>query len=83
MRTAYVSILKPEHLRAARALLRWQQDDLSIASGVCRGTVRRMEQGGTRPNKPTVEAIRRALEANGIELLLDGDAPGARIRGHE
>jgi len=35
--------LKPEEIRAARALLRWEQKDLAQASGISLPTIKRLE----------------------------------------
>jgi len=57
-----------ELVRAARALLRWQQRDLAAASAVSLATVKRLEaMGGVLiAHASTVTALRRALEAAGI-----------------
>ena len=70
-----------ELLRAARALLRWQQRDLAAASAVSLATVKRLEaMGGVLiAHASTVTALRRALEAAGIEFT-NGNQPGIRLR---
>ena len=70
-----------ELLRAARALLRWQQRDLAAASAVSLATVKRLEaMGGVLiAHASTVTALRRALEAAGIEFT-NGNQPGVRLR---
>jgi transcriptional regulator with XRE-family HTH domain len=70
-----------ELLRAARALLRWQQRDLAAASAVSLATVKRLEaMGGVLiAHASTVTALRRALEAAGIEFT-NGHQPGVRLR---
>lgn len=68
-------------LKAARALLGWEQRDLAEAAGVAIGTVRRMEgiEGPVRGQHETVRKVQQALEAAGIEFLNHG-APGVRLR---
>jgi hypothetical protein len=68
-------------MRAARAFLRWSADDLAKASHVGVATIRRAEAEDDTPNLlvNNMEAIRRALESEGIEFT-NGDAPGVRIR---
>jgi|SRR5258706_402398 transcriptional regulator with XRE-family HTH domain len=69
-----------EHVRAARMLLRWDQKELALKSGVSLPTIKRLEsQPGTLGAYPdTIATIRKTLEDQGIEFL-DGGAPGARL----
>ena len=59
-------------LRAARALLRWRADDLAQKSKVGVATIRRAEgvDGLTTMTGPNVDAVRRALEAAGVEFTM-------------
>ncbi len=68
-------------VRAARAMVRWSQQDLARASGVSLPTIKRMEarDGPIRGITDNVWKIQRALEAAGIEFT-DDDAPGVRLR---
>jgi predicted transcriptional regulator len=70
-----------EHIRAARALLRWEQRDLAQASGVSLPTIKRLEviPGILAAHSSTITALRDALESAGIEFI-NGDAPGVRLR---
>jgi len=65
-------------VRAGRALLAWSQDQLVQASGVPKRTLARLELGEGEPQRRTMEAIRAALEAAGVEFT-NGDAPGVRM----
>lgn len=70
-------------LRAARALLRWSALDLAKASKVGVATIRRVEIiDGDIPVTPANElAIRRALEAAGVEFIDEnGGGRGVRLR---
>jgi transcriptional regulator with XRE-family HTH domain len=70
-------------IRAARALLRWSGADLVRESGVSHATIHRAEavNGKTTMTLANASAIRRALEAAGIEFLDEnGGGPGARLR---
>jgi hypothetical protein len=70
-------------IRAARALLRWRAQDLAHASAVGVATVRRAElaEGETSMNAPNDVAVRRALEAAGVEFIDEnGAGPGVRLR---
>lgn len=74
--------LTSEHLRAARALLRWEQTELANRSGVSKPTIARLEAkpGVISAHAPTIAALRSALEQAGIEFLNDG-RPGVRLNG--
>jgi hypothetical protein len=69
-----------EHVRAARALLRWEQRDLAKRSGVSLPSVKRLETqpGALAAQATTVAALRKAFEDVGIEFL-NGGQPGARL----
>lgn len=70
-----MSIMQRSQLRAACAFLSWSQERLAEASGVSLATIKRLESGeGMLATKvETVEKLRRAFEAAGIEFT-DGDA---------
>ncbi len=61
----------------ARAALGWGVRDLARIAEVSVSTVNRFEVGQAEPNRATLAAIQRALEAAGIEFT-DGD--GVRRR---
>ena len=76
-------MLTSEQLRAARALLRWEQKDLAEASAVSLPTIKRLEAkpGPLGAYAMTVNALRRALEEAGIEFIPEnGGGPGVRLR---
>jgi transcriptional regulator with XRE-family HTH domain len=80
MSTPKVSI---EQVKAARALLRWSQNDLADASGVSVPTIKRLEaQGGPLGGRDsTIDAIRAALEAAGLEFIPEnGGGAGVRLQ---
>ena len=62
-----------EMLKAARALLRWRQEELAQAAGISVETVRRLENapGPIRSNSRTADAIESALAKQGIEFTTD------------
>ena len=67
-------------VRAARGLLNWTVRDLAERSGVHRNTVTRIETETTGPGH-SVESIRRALEAAGVEFIAEnGGGAGVRLR---
>src|SRR5213083_2759483 len=65
------------------ALLRWSAEDLARESAVGITTIRRAEltDGKTSMTAPNDLAVRRALEAAGVEFIDgDGGGPGVRLR---
>jgi transcriptional regulator with XRE-family HTH domain len=70
--------LTPEACRAARALLGWSAKQLVAAAKVSPNTVSRVENG-EEVQPGTAARIIGAFEAAGVEIL-NGDAPGARLR---
>ncbi|MBW7849996.1 MAG: helix-turn-helix transcriptional regulator [Rhodospirillales bacterium] len=78
--------ISPAQCRAARGLLGWSQDELTVATGggVAKRSLIRFEQGATSPQPRTIDAIRSALEAAGVEFIPEnGGGPGVRLRGRE
>ncbi len=76
-------VLSSELIRAARALLRWEQRDLAAASSVSLPTVKRLEArpGIMAAHMSTTVALKKALEAAGIEFIDEnGGGPGVRLR---
>ncbi len=76
-------MLTGEQIRAARALLRWEQKDLAQASGVSEQTVIRLEKmvGQVSGQIGTVQAIKDALETGGVAFIPEnGGGPGVRLR---
>jgi len=74
-------MITPSQCRAARGLLDWSQQQLAEAARVGVVTVRQFEGGGAQPRNATLEVLRRALEAAGVELT-NGEGPGVRLRRH-
>ena len=68
--------LTPKHVRAARALLAWSQQDLAKAAGVGTSTVADFERGSRKPVANNAQAIRAALEGAGIHFLPTGAVIG-------
>ena len=70
-------------IRAARALLRWRAEDLARESAVGVATIRRAELAETQTSMTAANdlAVRRALEAAGVEFIDEnGGGPGLRLR---
>lgn len=80
-------MLTPTQLRAARALVGWTRAILAKHSGVAVPTITGFELQGADSKISTLQKLRRALEAAGVEFIDDGDAsqlgggPGVRLRG--
>lgn len=76
-------MLTPEQSRAARGWLGWSQDDLAARASVSLSTVRDFEKGRRTPIANNLDALRRAFDAAGIELVFDSDgkATGVVLRG--
>ena len=73
-------LLTSEQMRAARALLRWEQRVLADLSHVSLPTIKRIEsrQGLLVGHKTTIQAIQNTLESAGVEFI-DDTAPGVRL----
>ena len=68
--------MKPELVRAARALLNWSQQELADNCGMDVTSIRYLETGKTNPSTKTVQKIETAFErasvgmgANGVKLI--------------
>jgi transcriptional regulator with XRE-family HTH domain len=72
--------MSPEQSRAARGWLGWSQADLAAKARVSISTVRDFEKGRHMPIAATLDAMRRALTAAGIEFLDEAGSPvGVRL----
>jgi transcriptional regulator with XRE-family HTH domain len=67
-------LITPDQIRAARALLRMDQEELARRANVSVVTVRRLEASGGlgKVASGTFEEIQRALEAAGAEFIERG-----------
>jgi len=75
--------ISSELVRAARALLRWEQRDLASASSVSLPTIKRLESkpGPLAAHGSTLAALRKALESAGVEFIDEnGGGQGVRLR---
>jgi predicted transcriptional regulator len=76
-------VMTSEQLRAARALLRWEQRDLAIASSVSLPTIKRLESkpGIVAAHVSTLTALRQAIERAGVNFIEEnGGGPGVRLK---
>ncbi|WP_414898822.1 helix-turn-helix domain-containing protein [Rhodovulum sp. YEN HP10] len=72
-----------EQVKAARALLRWSQNDLAQASGISVPTIKRLEAavGEIGGRAETAYAICTALETAGVEFIAEnGGGAGVRLK---
>ena len=78
MTDAALPNLTPPACRAARALLGWSLDDLAERVAISRDSISRFE-GGREMRSSNRAKVAAAFAAHGVEIL-NGDAPGARMR---
>jgi transcriptional regulator with XRE-family HTH domain len=69
-----IMLITPAQIRAARALLRMDQDELARRANVSVITVRRLEasDGLSKVSLGTFDEVQRALEAAGAEFIERG-----------
>ena len=75
--------ISSDQIRAGRALIRWSAADLAREANLGLATVRRAEvaDGTTSMTTANELAVRRALEAAGVEFIDEnGGGPGVRLR---
>jgi transcriptional regulator with XRE-family HTH domain len=77
-------VLTAEQLRAARALLRWDQARVAAQAGVSIETIKRLErlEGPLLPTRSgTLDALEKAFAAAGVIFIGEnGEGPGVRLR---
>jgi transcriptional regulator with XRE-family HTH domain len=79
MGTATIQNVDRRHVRAARALLAWSQQDLAEAAGVATSTVADFERGQRTPIPANAQAMRAALEKASVRFLPNGAVTGPAI----
>jgi hypothetical protein len=69
-----MTMLTSEQVRAGRALIRWEQQDLARDSGLALQTVKRLETipGPLAAREATITAIQGAFERAGVEFVRGG-----------
>ncbi|QBR71910.1 transcriptional regulator [Beijerinckiaceae bacterium] len=75
-------MITSEQIKAARGLIRWDQRDLSAASGISLPAIKRLEQmpGPLAAQSRTVDAIVAAFEKAGVEFIAEnGGGAGVRL----
>jgi len=71
--------MSPQQSRAARAWLGWSQVELAKRAGVSLSTVQDFERGQRTPIANNIAAMRRVIEAAGMQLLFDKNGAAAGI----
>src|SRR5712692_1277407 len=65
-----MTMIDPAQIRAARALLGWNQVRLGAAAGLDKNVISKIERETvTAPHQGTLEKIQKAFEAAGVEFL--------------
>jgi transcriptional regulator with XRE-family HTH domain len=75
--------LTSAQIRAARSLIRWSAEDLAARSSLSVATIRRAELTDDETSMTAANdlAVRRALEAAGVEFIDEnGGGPGVRLQ---
>lgn len=64
----------PEQIKAARALLRMEQEELARRAGVSVTTIRRLEAADREysVSEETADGVQNALQEAGVEFIHDG-----------
>jgi len=77
------TMITPGQMKAARALLGWDQRRLAKVAGVSLPTVQRMEssEGNVRGNVDTLVKVVDALARGGVTLIAEGATSGSGGRG--
>lgn len=78
------AMIDPAQMRAARALLGWNMDELARRAAVSLASIKNIERGATDPRASTLGAIQTAFEKAGVVFLEPGDqrtgGKGVRLR---
>jgi transcriptional regulator with XRE-family HTH domain len=72
-------LLEPEQVKAARALLAWSQQELAAKANVATSTLADFERGVRIPVANNSQAIREALEAEGLQFIAGGVVEKGRL----
>lgn len=72
--------MRPNHVKAARALLDWDQQTLADKSGLSIATIGRMEQGVGEPEHSSVIKLISAFSAAGLQVFFEDNHGGVGVR---
>ena len=67
-----------EHIRGARAILKWSLEEVAERSGVSKQTVYHLENGLHETRDETRQRVKEAFEQAGI-VFTNGDNPGVQL----
>lgn len=73
-------MITPAQCRAARALLRWNQQDLAERAEISPNTIKKFETEDTSPHKSTLKILRQTFEAHGVGFTDEGSG-GVWLKG--
>ncbi|MCG8505130.1 MAG: helix-turn-helix domain-containing protein [Sphingomonadales bacterium] len=77
-------MITPAQCRAARALLKWKQEELAARASVGVSSVRTFEVEKTTPHNSTLRLLKETFEKAGVEFIAEGEVPqhpaGAGVR---
>lgn len=73
----FVFMITVSQIKAARALLDWNQRDLVAASGLSLTTIAQIESGAGNPRASTMQLLQKTLEKHSVEFT---DEPGVRMQ---
>jgi transcriptional regulator with XRE-family HTH domain len=80
-------VITPAQIRAARALLGWNQIQLAAAAGLTEITIKDLERGLANPRDSTVDRLLTAFDEAGVVFFEAGEVkdggPGLRLKGRE
>ncbi|WP_428392822.1 helix-turn-helix domain-containing protein [Lichenicoccus sp.] len=77
-------MISTAQIRAARGLLKWTQATLAHRAALSAVTLNMIENESVHPRDNTLAAIRRALEAGGVQFLEEnGIGVGVRVATRE
>lgn len=81
-RAGRVATITGEQIRAARALLRWEQTDLAEASGLSVITIKTVEKqhGPILVRTSSLYALQKAFDRAGVEFFDEDNHAGAGVR---
>lgn len=72
-------LLLPEQVKAARALLAWSQQELAAKARIATSTLADFERGVRTPTANNAQAVREALEAEGLKFVAGGVVEKSRL----
>ena len=77
-------MITPAQIRAARALLGWNQIQLAAAAGLTEITIKDLERGLANPRPSTLDRIQQAFDEAGVVFFEAGEVkeggPGLRLK---